>query len=179
MGRLTVAGLIAALTLGTFVLVASAQAPPRAPFWPTTKGAPVVTEWYSDIPWHQKLGTFAGNEIDEALVLPYGALGAQEQAFCTSNMLTQEDCMIETGINNILGTLRTDTLYNPLDPKIKAAKECQSNSQPCIEVKLELSSFWTRSTGSDIELQARPFERAALAAHPRSDRVACRSLPRR
>jgi hypothetical protein len=33
MGRLTVAGLIAALTLGTFVLVASAQQ--RAPFWAT------------------------------------------------------------------------------------------------------------------------------------------------
>jgi hypothetical protein len=30
--------------------------------------------------------------------------------------------MIETGINNILGTLRTDTPYNPLDPKIKAPK---------------------------------------------------------
>ena len=114
-------------------------------------------EWYSDIPWHQKLGTFAGNEIDEALVLPYEALGEQEKAFCTNNKLTPEDCMIETGINNILGTLRTDTLYNPLDPKIKAAKECQPNSQPCIEVKLELSSFWTRSMGSAVELQPRPF----------------------
>jgi hypothetical protein len=65
--------------------------------------------------------------------------------------------MIETGINNILGTLRTDIPYNPLDQKIKAAKECQPNSHPCIEVKLELSSFWTRSTGSDIALQPRPF----------------------
>jgi hypothetical protein len=54
--RLTIAGLIAALTLGSFVLVASAQdTGNRAPFWPATKGAPVVTEWYSDIPWHQKL----------------------------------------------------------------------------------------------------------------------------
>jgi CxxC motif-containing protein (DUF1111 family) len=159
MKRLTIAGLIAALTLGTFVLVASAQETPRAPFWPTTKGAPVVTEWYSDIPWHQKLGTFAGNEIDEALILPYDALGAQEKAFCTKYKLTQEDCMIETGINNILGTRRTDTLYNPLDPKIKAAKECQSKSQPCIEVMLALSSFWTRSdgSGSKITLQPRPF----------------------
>jgi hypothetical protein len=92
MRPITIAGLIAALTLGTFVLVASAQET-RAPFWPATKGAPVVTEWYSDIPWHQKLGTFAGNEIDEALVLPYDALGEQEKAFCTNNMLTQEECM--------------------------------------------------------------------------------------
>ena len=97
MRRLTIAGLIAALTLGSFVLVASAQETGnRAPFWPTTTGEPVVMEWYSDIPWHQKLGTFAGNEIDEALVLPYEALGEQEKAFCTNNKLTPEDCMIET-----------------------------------------------------------------------------------
>jgi hypothetical protein len=158
MRRLAITGLIAALTAGTFVLVAAAQdTGNRAPFWPGINGPPVVKEWYSDIPWHQKLGTFAGNEIDEALVLPYDALGAQEKAFCTSNKLTPEDCMLETGINNILGVLRTDTPYNPLDPKIKAAKECQDPALPCTEVMLELSSFWTRSTGSAIELQPRPF----------------------
>jgi CxxC motif-containing protein (DUF1111 family) len=161
MRRLTIAGLIAALTLASVALVASAQ--DRATFWPTTTGMPVLTESYSDIPWHQKLGTFAGNEIDEALVLPYDALGDPEKAFCTNNKLTPEDCMIETGINNVLGISRIDTLYNPTDPKIQAAKECQSNSQPCIEVKLELSSYWTRSTTNvelqlpHIELQRRPF----------------------
>jgi hypothetical protein len=62
---------VAALTVGTVVLVAAAQeSGKRAPFWPGISGPPVVKEWYSDIPWHQKLGTFAGNEIDEALVLP-------------------------------------------------------------------------------------------------------------
>jgi hypothetical protein len=108
MGRLIIAGLIAALTLGSFVLVASAQvtppppSQPRAPFWPDIKGAPVVAEWYSDVPWHQKLGTSQGNEIDEALVLPYEALGANELLYCTNNMLSPEDCMIETGVNSIL-----------------------------------------------------------------------------
>ena len=79
--RLAIAGVIAAVTLGTFVIVASAQEPVRAPWWPpivSPPGAPptgpVVTESYSDVPWHQKLGTFAGNELDEAIVLPYGAL---------------------------------------------------------------------------------------------------------
>jgi hypothetical protein len=95
---LTVA-LIAALTLGTFVPVAFARvtpppvpgAPPPpnpqppAPFWPSTSGqTSVVTEWYSDIPWHQKLGTQAGNEIDEALVLPYEAMGTNETNYCKS-----------------------------------------------------------------------------------------------
>ena len=158
MRALTITGLIAALTTGAVVLVAGAQElGGRAPFWPGTTGRPVLKEWYSDIPWHQKLGTFAGNEIDEALVLPYDALGAQEKAFCASRNLKQEDCMLELGVNNILGTLRIDTPYDPLDPKIKAAKECQDPSLPCIEVMLELSSFWTRSTGTAVQLQPRPF----------------------
>jgi hypothetical protein len=155
--RLTIAGLIAALTVGSFVLVASAQTGDPAPFWPATTNGPIaVTEWYSDLPWHQKLGTFSGNEIDEALILPYDALPGLEKTFCTNNQLTPEACMIETGINNILGTQRTDTPYSTTDPKIMAATECQQ-SPPCIEVKLELSSFWTRSTGSAITLQQRPF----------------------
>ena len=133
------------------------EAGPRSPFWPAVDGAPVVQEWYSDIPWHQKLGTFAGNEIDEALVLPYDALDAQAQALCATRKLTQEDCMLELGVNNILGILRTDTPYAAQDPKILAAKECRDPLLPCIEVKLELSSFWTRSEGSGVALLPRPF----------------------
>jgi CxxC motif-containing protein (DUF1111 family) len=156
MRSLTIAA--AALILGTVVHVANAQdSGNRAPFWPAISGSPVVNEWYSDIPWHQKLGTFAGNEIDEALVLPYEALGDNEKAFCKSNNLTEEHCMLELGINNILGMLRTDTPYDPKDPKIQAASECQDSALPCIEVLLELSSFWTRSTGSDVALLPRPF----------------------
>jgi CxxC motif-containing protein (DUF1111 family) len=155
MRNLTIA---AALTVGTVVLVATAQEiGHRAPFWPGTDVRHQVQEWYSDIPWHQKLGTFAGNEIDEALVLPYEALGQKEKDFCAKNKLTPEDCMLEAGINNILGTLRTDSLYNSQDPKIKAARECQNPALPCIEVMLELSSFWTRSTPSGVALQQRPF----------------------
>jgi hypothetical protein len=165
MRSLTNARLIAALTVGTVVLLA---APPpsaqdretgnRAPFWPGTNGPPVVQEWYSDVPWHQKLGTFAGNEIDEALVLPYEALGDQEKTFCTNHKLTPEDCMLELGINNVLGTFRTDTPYKQQDDKIQKAPECTKDpALPCIEVMLELSSFWTRSNGSGPELQQRPF----------------------
>jgi hypothetical protein len=155
MGRQTIAGLIAALILGSFVVVASAQVTPAPPaqdryatVWPaisTTNGVPntVVTEWYSDIPWTQKLGTFRGNEIDEALVLPYDALGPNEQKFCTDNKLSEEDCMIETGIMNILGIYRTDTPYT-------LAAKCYSNLTPpqsCIEVRLQASMFWTQAAG--------------------------------
>ena len=85
MKRSTITGWIAAAAVGTVVLVAVAQElGMRAPFWPNTEGQPVVREWYSDIPWHQKLGTFAGNEIDEPLILPYDALGPNEHAYCTA-----------------------------------------------------------------------------------------------
>ncbi len=165
MKRSIIKGLIAASVVGTVVLVAAAQEVGlRAPFWPGTTGEHVVKEWYSDIPWHQKLGTFAGNEIDEALILPYDALGAKEKDFCTKNNLTREDCMLELGVNNILGMLRTDTPYGPRESKIAAAKECQDPAIPCIEVRLELSSFWVRSTGSGIALQPRPF-----GTEPQSD----------
>jgi hypothetical protein len=128
----------------------------------------VVTEWYSDIPWHQKLGTQGGNEIDEALVLPYEALGDNEKAFCKNptDPAQQADCMIEIGVNNILGIYRIDTPYDPRYPNTYAKGKCQSNLQPpqkCIEVKLALSMFWTRSTdcfnpnATAPCLQARPF----------------------
>ncbi len=163
MRSLTIIGLIAALTAGTGVLVAADRdTSNRAPFWPAITGLPVVNEWYSDIPWHQKLGTFAGNEIDEALVLPYEGLGKSEQDLCTKLKLSEEQCMVEIGINNILGALRIDTRYDRRDPKIKAADYCQDPELPCIEVMLELSSFWTRGTGEllprrPIDLQPRPF----------------------
>jgi CxxC motif-containing protein (DUF1111 family) len=177
MKGLTIAGLIAALA-GTLVLLAAAppSAPARdnaplddsaaadcpsndrAPFWPCLRGrtGAVVTEWYSDVPWHQKLGTYVGNEINEPLVLPYEALGADDKTFCTAQKLTTpEACMLEVAVVNVLATLRTDSLYDPQDTKILAASECKRDlTLPCIEVKLELSSRWTRGTGV---LQPRPF----------------------
>src|SRR5437773_3938141 len=154
MKDLTIAGLIAALA-GALVLLAAAppSAPARdnaplddsaaadcpsndrAPFWPCLRGrtGAVVTEWYSDVPWHQKLGTYVGNEINEPLVLPYEALGADDISFCTAKKLTKEACMLEVGIVNVLGTLRTDSLYAPEDTKIRAAAECQDSTLPCIE----------------------------------------------
>ncbi len=155
-----ITGLIVVLTLAVHVPAAAAQEHnDRAPFWPDVSGTPIIREWYSDIPWHQKLGTYAGNEIDEVLVLPYEALGEKEKAFCAGDDITQEECMLETGINNILGVLRTDTRYDPQDQRIRAAPECQEAALPCVEVRLELSSFWTRSTGSEIALLPRPFGR--------------------
>jgi CxxC motif-containing protein (DUF1111 family) len=148
----------AACIVGTVVLAASAQQLVSRPdYWPPTIGQPVVKEWYSDIPWHQKLGTYAGNEIDEAIVMPYGALGDDEKALCTSRGYSQERCMIEVGINNVLGMLRTDTPYDPQSQAIRDASECKDSSLPCIEVMLQLSSFRDLATNGAVSLAPRTF----------------------
>jgi len=156
--RPAVTSFIAALVLGAVALAALAQEEPtpRAPFWPALKGKPVLSEWFSDVPWHQKLGTYAGNEIDVPLILPYDALPDAEKAFCTGRNLGQEDCMIETGVINILGYFRVDTRYDPADEKIADAPECKAPSQ-CTEVRLEVSNFRAQSTGSDVALVPQPF----------------------
>jgi hypothetical protein len=101
-------------------------------------------------------------------------MGDNEKSFCKNTLkVTDEDCMIEAGIVNILGTYRTDTPYKTDDSKITAAVRCTTNSltppcattklcldtQPCIEVKLQLAMFWTRSdaAGSVLQLQPRTF----------------------
>src|SRR5262245_47749105 len=67
----------------------------RASFWPKLKPKEhstgfevVVDEWYSDLPWQQKLGTFNGNEINEAIVLPYAALQAKDRTYCKNHNIT-------------------------------------------------------------------------------------------
>jgi hypothetical protein len=187
MRRLAIAGLIAASTLATFVIVASAQTA-RAPWWPPIVSppgvtacpplqppCPVVKESYSDIPWHQKLGTYTGNELDEALVLPFAALPAENQRWCGS-IYNEARCMIETGINSIVTVDRTDTLYDYANsPAIQGAKRCGAptpnagsctktitlcqdpslpGSVPCIEVNLALSMYWSR--GNNV-LIPRPY----------------------
>jgi CxxC motif-containing protein (DUF1111 family) len=196
MRRLTIAGLIVVLTLGIFVLVASvlvASAQTRPSYWPgriSPTGVVckdpgpcpyVLQEWFSDLPWTQKLGTYRGNEIDEAYMLPYAALPPQNQAYCNNQnpKLSPERCMIETGINSIVGILRTDTLYNPADNLIKGATRCQpgfnpatgcsktlayclDKSFPCTEVQLAVSMFWTRSddaANKTLTLDPRPIGR--------------------
>jgi len=166
MRKLSILGIVASATVGAAVLGATAQdIAQRSSDWPAIKGPPVVNEWYSDIPWRQKLGTFSGNELDVAIMLPYDALPDTEKAFCAAKHMSQEDCMIELGVVNVLGTRRIDTLYDPDDPKLSQANapECKKDStQPCIEVLLELSSFWTRVStsqvaGGEIALVARNF----------------------
>jgi len=145
--------LVVASLLGTSTLVALAQVSvgARAPYWPQVLEKATLTEWFSDVPWHQKLGTYAGNEIDVPIILPFEVLPQAEKDYCSSRSLSEEDCMIETGVANILGYHRIDTLYSTGDARIQKAAECKAPAQ-CTEVRLEISNFQARSTGTGVAL---------------------------
>ena len=148
-----------ALLAATVVVVASAEEQNgRAPFWPllAVPSVAIIDEWYSDLPWHQKLGTYAGNQIDEPIVLPYLALPQADRDFCTRHQMSNQDCMLEVGVTNILGMQRTDRLYDattpsaPSKPTVKDAPECQDPTLPCIEVKLTVANYHFASKGDAI-----------------------------
>jgi CxxC motif-containing protein (DUF1111 family) len=149
-------GFIAALLLAMVALVAMAQVAPvdRPTYWPPIdpkRPNPQLTEWYSDVPWHQKLGTYAANEIVTPMIFPYEVLPSEAVTYCNGLNMSQEDCMIETGVANILGYHRFDTFYDPDNDKIMNAG-CKASSQ-CIEVRLEISNYRARVTGSSVTLE--------------------------
>ena len=158
------------LVLGAVALAAMAQEPAHAApcvLAATSKARPTFTSGISDVPWHQKLGTYAGNEILVPLIFPYEVLSQAEIDYCNApggdptRKLSQEDCMIEAGVGNILGYHRIDTLYDPTDDR-KSRPVC--TTQACTEVRLEVSNFRARSTGSGVALQPEvigPFSAAA------------------
>ena len=162
-----------ALLAATFVIVASAQNQnDRAPFWPAITTKQPVNEWYSDVPWHQKLGTFAGNQIDEPLIMPYEALPQNDKDFCAKKKLSNPnwsnaDCMLETGVTNILGMQRIDTVYaTPVKtpdtapkevPPINNPDECKDASMPCIEVMLKVGNYYATADDNGVTLAPRVY----------------------
>src|SRR6187397_321686 len=154
--RPAITSFVAALLLTTVALVALAQSGGRPATWPPIKpGKPTLDEWFSDVPWHQKLGTYAGNEILVPLIFPFEMLGPEAIKYRNPpgdkppRNLSPEDCMVEVGVANILGYHRIDTLYEPTDSRI--SKECTTHA--CTEVRLEISNFFARSTGSGVALK--------------------------
>jgi Di-haem oxidoreductase, putative peroxidase len=104
----------------------------ETPCWPGNTGVAALTEWYSDIPWAQRLGTFRGGEFLQAIMLPYDALPADNKtsSVCPNSSSPSDAdkarCMIETGVTSVFGFERTDTPYKQTDPLIMAATRCNS-----------------------------------------------------
>src|SRR4051794_7504717 len=91
---------VTSVITGLVVAVAAlAQEPAtlRAPYWPALqKGKPTLTEWFADVPWFQKLGTYAGNSINVPLIMPYEVLPVAATTHCNRQTprLSEEACMI-------------------------------------------------------------------------------------
>jgi Di-haem oxidoreductase, putative peroxidase len=173
--------------------VASAQPtcittpPNQTPCWPANTGVAAVSEWYSDIPWAQRLGTYRGGEFLQAIMLPYIALPADNKNSCgnPTDLKAQARCMINTGVTSVFGFSRTDTPYKQTDLLITAAKRCNAvdpmgtgkctvtpftyclgatqtpgapaPSQACIQVMLQISGWSDQKTPSGVGLAKRTF----------------------
>jgi CxxC motif-containing protein (DUF1111 family) len=111
--------------------------PPRA-----ATGELLVDEWYTDLPWHQKLSTLDSNLIDVPFVLPYEALSTTYQDKCQSAGEDKARCMLRYGIVDVMGVHRTDRVYKP--GEALTLNDCQSE-RPCVEVKLDIQRFHTQT----------------------------------
>lgn len=95
-------------------------------------GDKLVTEWYADLPWHQKLSTKDSNLIDTPFVLPYAALLPDLCKIKINNEIDEPRCMLRYGVLNIMAMQRTDTLYN------KGEAPTDENCTDCVEVKIRI-----------------------------------------
>ena len=96
MKKRKIAGLVAAFSV-VVVAVANGILTP----WPQTTGAQVVAEWYSDVPWHQKLSTYAGNQIDEPIMRRLWGnprSGAESQWALDLPTITQVFCRVQKDV---------------------------------------------------------------------------------
>ena len=101
-------------------------------------GELLVDEWFTDLPWHQKLSTLDSNVIDVPFVLPFAAL---PQAICPAATTPTEQarCMLRYGIVNVMAMHRTDTLYK--SGEADNTQDCGNSG--CVEVKFEVQRLHT------------------------------------
>ena len=101
-------------------------------------GEVILDEWYTDIPWNQKLSTKDSNLIKVPFVLPYAAL---DKSLCkTAKSQTEKSrCMLQYGIVNVMAMHRTDTLYKPGE----APDDQNCNDNKCVEVKIRIQRLHT------------------------------------
>ena len=107
----------------------------------------LVEEFYTDIPWHQKLSTKDSNLIDIPMVMPFDAIAFKDAKCKAANMTAKEKarCMLQYGIVNVMGMERTDTLYD----SGKAPANCPDTNKDCVEVKLKVQRFHSNTTNSE------------------------------
>lgn len=102
-------------------------------------GKELLSEWYTDLPWHQKLSTKDSNLIDTPFVLPYAALlpGLCEIKKDNKIDIDEPRCMLRYGVLNIMAMQRTDTLYNA------GEAPTDKNCTDCVQVKIRIQRINT------------------------------------
>ncbi len=101
-------------------------------------GTVLLDEWFTDLPWHQKLSTKDSNLIETPFVLPFEAL-PKGQCPGADTETEESRCMLRYGVVNVMAMHRTDTLY--ADGESSTPKDCENNN--CVEVKLNIQRFHT------------------------------------
>lgn len=104
-------------------------------------GERLVDEWFTDLPWHQKLSTLHSNLIDIPFVLPFAAIPTN---LCSANATPTEKarCMLRYGIVNVMAMHRTDTLY--LADEAPDGQDCRDGT--CVEMKFIFQRLHTQTT---------------------------------
>lgn len=94
------------------ILGVGGGSPPNSYTRRDATGEVLVEDWYTDVPWHQKLSTKDSNLIDTPFLLPFAAI---PENLCPSadSPVAKSRCMLRYGIVNVMSMRRTDTLYNP------------------------------------------------------------------
>lgn len=105
---------------------------------------PLVDEWYTDLPWHQKLSTKDSNLIDTPFVLPYVAL---LPGLCkiknNKNEIHEPRCMLRYGVLNIMAMHRKDRLYG------KGEAPTDKDCVDCVQVKIRIQRLNTLIDNGD------------------------------
>ena len=108
---------------------------------PPATGEKLVEEWYTDLPWNQKLSTKDSNLINVPFVLPYEALPQEYRDKCVSQLKNPARCMLRYGIVNVMGMHRTDTVYK--EDEALAREDCRNKR--CVETVLKVQRFHTHT----------------------------------
>ena len=113
---------------------------------PTPSGEILVAdEWFSDLPWHQKLSTKDSNLIDVPFVLPFAALPKAlidtTPCFDQSGQRDEARCMLQYGILNVMGFKRSDRVYGASEVNQLTPDACRDDE--CVEVRLDVHRFHT------------------------------------
>ena len=124
--------------------------PPPPPRKDAT-GVKLLEEWFTDLPWHQKLSTKDSNLIDIPFVLPFEAISPTLCPSATTD-IDKSRCMLRYGIVSVMGMHRTDTLYKP--EEAPPDQDCQDGN--CVEVKFEVQRFHA-ATNDPLGYQADVF----------------------